>query len=299
MLTPLTQTLKQTFDQNGYVVAPQLFNQKEVDFYIDHYMRMNARNVGARGNSTHSLMADGGKDPGDWRKYDLTDANMDPLSRYPRMLQMHRNDPISLNWLLEPRINEVLTLLLGREPYAVQTMIYFKPPKARGQALHQDNYYLRVKPGTCIAAWMALDDCDVENGCLQVVPRSQNWDVLCTIKADTTKSFTEVTVPVPEGTPIEPVPMKAGDVLFFNGQLVHGSYPNTSANRFRRSLIAHYIEGDSQQVASWYKPTLRMDGSEVTLASSGKGTACGVWVDTQGRPMIEVNGYEMLEKESE
>ena len=27
--------------------------------------------------------------------------------------------------------------------------------------------------------------------------------------------------------------------------------------------------------------------------------ACGVWVDTQGRPMIEVNGYEMLEKESE
>jgi hypothetical protein len=42
-----------------------------------------------------------------------------------------------------------------------------------------------------------------------------------------------------------------------------------------------------------------MDGSEVTLASSGKGTACGVWVDTQGKPMIEVNGYEVLEKESE
>jgi phytanoyl-CoA hydroxylase len=290
---------KQTFDQNGFVVVPSLFNRDEVDFYIDHYMRMNARSVAAHGAVAHSLMADGVRDPGDWRKYDLTDATLDPLSRFPRMLQMHRKDPISLNWLLDPRINQVLTGLLEREPYAVQTMIYFKPPKARGQALHQDNYYLRVQPGTCIAAWMALDDCDVENGCLQAVPGSHTWDVLCTVKADTQTSFTDVTVPIPEGTPIEPISMKAGDVLFFNGQLVHGSFPNTSSNRFRRSLIGHYIEGDSQKVASWNMPTLRMDGSEVFLGESGKGTACGVWVDTQGTPMIEVNGYELLEKESE
>jgi hypothetical protein len=32
-------------------------------------------------------------------------------------------------------------------------MIYFKAAGARGQALHQDQYYLRVNPGTCCAAW--------------------------------------------------------------------------------------------------------------------------------------------------
>ncbi len=61
-------------------------------------------------------------------------------------------------------LNRVMTALLGAEPYAVQTMFYFKPAGARGQALHQDQYYLRAQLGTCMAAWMAVDDCDEENG---------------------------------------------------------------------------------------------------------------------------------------
>ncbi len=108
----------------------------------------------------------------------------------------------------------MLTGLLGRDPYAVQTMIYFKPPGARGQALHQDNYYLRVQPGTCIAAWMALDACDTANGCLQVVPGSHKWPILCTVPADTTQSFSDVTVPIPIGTPVVSIRMNPGDVLF-------------------------------------------------------------------------------------
>ena len=38
-----------------------------------------------------------------------------------------------------------------------------------------------------------------------------------------------MTVPLPEGAGRRsPVVMEAGDVLFFNGALVHGSYPNTT-----------------------------------------------------------------------
>ena len=223
----------------------------------------------------------------------------DPLVKHPRMLQMHRYDQDSLDWMLEPRIRDVLNGLLGREPLAVQTMIYFKPAGARGQALHQDNYYLRVQPGTCIAAWMALDPCDEENGCLRVVPGSQNWPVLCTVKADSAISFTDVTVPIPEGTEVVPAIMAPGDVLFFNGQIVHGSFPNTSADRFRRSLIGHYIEGDTQQVASWYHPVMRFDGSEVEIDVSDKGSQCGIWVDEEGRQIIEMAGYEVVEKATE
>ena len=101
-----TPQYKQTFDQNGYVVVPHLFSRDEVDAYIDHYMHMNARAVGAHGIVAHSLMAGDAKDPGDWRKYDSAEAVRDPLSRYPRMLQMHRTDPISLSWLL----NHALTM---------------------------------------------------------------------------------------------------------------------------------------------------------------------------------------------
>jgi ectoine hydroxylase-related dioxygenase (phytanoyl-CoA dioxygenase family) len=277
----LTAEQKAQFDRDGYVIVRGLFSEEETAAYREHYMRLSEERV---------IPAD------TW----FTGANPnDPLVQYPRMLQMHRWDQDSLDWMLEPRIRDVLTGLLGREPLAVQTMIYFKPAGARGQALHQDNYYLRVQPGTCIAAWMALDRCDEETGCLRVVPGSQTWPILCTVKADTATSFTDVMVPVPEGTPVVPAYMEPGDVLFFNGQIVHGSFPNRSQDRFRRSLIGHYIEGDSQKVATWYHPVMRFDGSEVEIDTSGKGSQCGIWVDEEGRQIIEMAGYEVVEKATE
>ena len=50
----------------------------------------------------------------------------------------------------------------------------FKPPGARGQAVHQDNYYLRVPPYTCVAAWVASTS-STENGGLEVSPARTGW----------------------------------------------------------------------------------------------------------------------------
>jgi hypothetical protein len=82
--------------------------------------------------------------------------------------------------------------------------------------------------------------------------------------------------------------MQAGDVLFFNGQLIHGSFPNTSTTRFRRALIGHYIVGEAEKVAKFYHPALRMDGSEVVLGVSERGGPCGVWVEQDGTPVVEI-----------
>ena len=256
------------YQESGYVIARGLFGAEEVQSYQEHFMQMRAA----------------GTYPGDFAGVDLQSS--DPLKRYPRMIHMHRWDDVSLRWMLEKRLNDWMTDLLGVEPYAVQTMFYFKPAGGRGQALHQDQYYLKVHPGTCIAAWMALDDCDQENGCLQVVPTTHELPILCTVQADTSQSFTDVTVPIPEGMHPEPVLMQAGDVLFFNGQLVHGSFPNTSENRFRRSLIGHYIVGEAEQVAKFYQPVLRMDGTPVAMGISEGGSECGVWVHEESGPVV-------------
>jgi ectoine hydroxylase-related dioxygenase (phytanoyl-CoA dioxygenase family) len=156
-------------------------------------------------------------------------------------------------------------------------MVYFKPAGARGQALHQDQRYLRVENGTCIAAWLALDDCDPENGCMSVVPGTQNLPMICPVKSDTSVSFTTETVELPESYVPTPVLMKAGDVLFFNGSLVHGSGPNVSEGRFRRSLIAHYAVAEATAIASFYHPVLRMDGTVVELEVNPYGGPCGVF----------------------
>jgi len=271
----IDERAKRDFDERGYVVRRALFDAGEAAFWRDHFMSL--REAGAYPGDVV------GVDPG----------SDDPLRRYPRMIHMHRWDEVALAWLLEPRLAQALTTLLdGVEPFAVQTMLYFKPPKARGQALHQDQYYLRVKPGTCIAAWMALDQCDEENGCLEVVPGSHEWPVLCTIPADTTQSFTDVTVPIPDDAEVVPVVMEPGDVLFFNGSLVHGSEPNRS-DRFRRALVGHYIQGGARECALWYHPALRMDGSTIELEQGAGGGACGEWVERDGRPAIELTGISV------
>ena len=277
----VTEEHKQYFQENGYVVIRGLFSPDEVAHYRDHYMTLRRH----------------GSYPGDLSGVD-TQSN-DPLKRYPRMIHMHRWDEVSLHWLLDERLNACLTGLLGREPYAVQTMIYFKPAGARGQALHQDNFYLRAQPGTCMAAWMALDPCDEANGCMQVVPGSHAWPLLCTTKADTKVSFTDVTVPLPEGQEVHAVEMEPGDVLFFNGAVVHGSYPNTTADRFRRALIGHYIEGAAEQVATFYHPALRMDGTPLELTISQGGGECGVWVERDGVQMVELAGQEAVVRKHE
>lgn len=263
---------KQFYEENGYVVAPHLFCSDEAAFYREHFMRLRAA----------------GAYPGDMVADTKLD-DKDPLRRFPRMIHMHRWDDVSLRWLLDARINDCLTGLLGAEPLAVQTMLYFKPPGARGQALHQDNFYLRVQPGTCMAAWLALDRCDEANGCMRVVPGSHRWPILCVERADVSASFTDVTVPIPAGQDARPVLMEPGDVLFFHGSLVHGSFPNTTADRFRRSLIGHYVEGDSVQLTEFDQPALRMDGTPVRLDASPGGGPCGVWVDrNDGRVEAEM-----------
>jgi ectoine hydroxylase-related dioxygenase (phytanoyl-CoA dioxygenase family) len=274
-LTPQAlQANRAQFDSEGYTVVRGVFSPMEIAELVSHYMEI--RRQGAHEGDFAGVPIGG-------------DDNIpDPLQQYPRMIHMHRWDGKSLNWMLDDRINTIMTALLDKSPYAVQTMLYFKPPGARGQGLHQDQYYLRVQPGTCMAAWLPLDDCDEANGCMQVVPGSHLLPLLCTVPSDTTQSFTDVMVPVPEGMEVKPVIMKAGDMFFFNGQMIHGSYPNTSSDRFRRSLIGHYIVGDAEKVAKYYHPVLRMDGSEVELGISKSGGQCGVWVERDGKTVIEM-----------
>lgn len=263
-------SIRADFDEYGYTLVPGLFSPQEAAGLRDHFM----------------ALREAGEYPGDMAGFDLTAD--DPLIRYPRMIHMHRFDDTSLRWMLSDRIAGTVATLLGEEPLAAQTMLYFKPPGARGQALHQDQYFLRAAPGTCVAAWMALDDVDETNGCLQVVPGSHRLPILCTEAADTSRSFTDVAVSVPPDMQPTPVVMKAGDVLFFHGQLIHGSNPNVTSDRFRRTLIAHYINSSAEKVADYYFPLVRRDGTEVTLQDSEPGGPCGRFVDTSGRPVLEM-----------
>ncbi len=260
ILPPLElQQLHERFERDGYCVCRGLFAQEEVAELLGHFMDLHAA----------------GPIPGVFAPVPLTDSGGDILRAYPRMLHPHRVSAVARRYLLHPRVLGVLWELFGEEPWAAQSMLYFKPPSARGQALHQDDYYLKTSPGRCIAAWTALDPADEANGGMLIVPGTQGIPILCPHEADPRLSFTREEVDVPAGLQPEAVRLQPGDVLFFNGSVIHGSYPNSSADRFRRAFICHYVSRSTQHIGRHYHPLLRPDGSELRVAESTWGGPCG------------------------
>ncbi|MPY62068.1 phytanoyl-CoA dioxygenase family protein [Streptomyces spongiae] len=254
------------FDENGYLVVRGLFSAAEIDDLCAEFTELHA---GGRVPGHFEPRTTGAGDPAD------------PLHTYPRVMHPHRINGLSLRVLLDARLRRVLEDLLGEEALAAQSMFYFKPPGARGQALHQDNFYLRVEPGTCVAAWIACDVIDRENGGLEVVPGTHRMDLFCPEEADAELSFVREYVPPPPGLTTVPVDMEPGDVLFFNGSLVHGSQPNRTDDRFRRSFIGHYVGRSTERIGAWYH-TLTMSGDPVALPVSEGAGPCGTEFEPTG-----------------
>jgi phytanoyl-CoA hydroxylase len=268
------------FRRDGFVAVRQVFSPREIAEIRDTFMEM-AGNGPVEGLSEASEALNRGGA--------AAHAPDDPLALYPRMLHPHKHGdkpvgPLSMKYMLHPALEPILAALLEEEPVAVQSMFYFKPPASRGQALHQDNFYLRVKPHTCLAAWVAIDDADEENGGMQCVPNTQSYPIQCPEQSDSAESFTIEHVTPPEGFRAHAVPLKAGDVLFFNGNVIHGSGPNRSRTRFRRAFICHYVARNTVELSHWYSTPYRFTGELLSIPAATGGGPCGTAADGQRGP---------------
>lgn len=272
----LTTEQKQQFERDGFLAMRGLFGRDEIEAIRETFMAQ-AEDGPVPGLSDVPRAREG-----------APAAQNDPLARYPRMMHPHKHldkpvGPLALRYMRDPRLKPILAELFGEDPFACQSMFYFKPPGARGQDLHQDNFYLRVKPGTCMAAWVAVDDADAGNGGMMCVPQTASLDIACPEKADPTLFFTSEHVEPPPGLEPQMMNLKAGDVLFFNGSVIHGSTPNTSADRFRRSLIFHYVPASTVEMSHYYE-ALSFDGEKQDIAVNLDGGPCGTTQELPAGP---------------
>jgi ectoine hydroxylase-related dioxygenase (phytanoyl-CoA dioxygenase family) len=110
-----------------------------------------------------------------------------------------------------------------------------------------------LRPNTQVTAWVALDDVDVSNGCMSMVPGSHLWgDQMAFLR--TAEGGFELPKEY-EGKPVEVVsrPVAKGEVHYHHSLTWHGSHNNTSG-RPRRAIAIHLMGGDTEFVASGNHP---------------------------------------------
>ena len=123
-----------------------------------------------------------------------------------------------------------------------------KPPEA-GTELpwHQDNGYTPLLPEAYLTCWLALDDADLDNGCLWVIPGSHRQGTLAHRNAADGGPFrVGHDGPASDGVP---VPVPRGSVLAFSSLLLHRSGPNSTGRR-RLAWILQYCGATARSALS-------------------------------------------------
>jgi ectoine hydroxylase-related dioxygenase (phytanoyl-CoA dioxygenase family) len=176
----------------------------------------------------------------------------------------HKVSEVAMGAMKNPRVIAALTGLIGPNVKAMQSMLFIKSEGKPGQAWHQDEYFIPTRDRSLTAAWIALDDATVENGCLWALPGSHRPGVLYPARDQTDPRFDCTTeaydFPYRDEDAV-PLEVPAGAAVIFNGYLLHRSLQNSGAHGYRRALVNHYMSAES--LLPWKWPT---DGTHMAAA---------------------------------
>jgi len=149
---------------------------------------------------------------------------------------MHHG-PAAFNLLRNPKLLDAVEAFVGPEVYSNPVQhVRLKPPerclpaKDLGNAAisrtywHQDQGVMTedADDSNILTVWVPITEATVENGCLEVVPRSHHAGLGPHCFTPSSKGLPEVHV----GDTRVPLPMSPGDVLFMTRLTKHGSLSN-------------------------------------------------------------------------
>jgi ectoine hydroxylase-related dioxygenase (phytanoyl-CoA dioxygenase family) len=156
----------------------------------------------------------------------------------------HHLDPEFEALVGDPRIVAPMCDLVGDERVALWTdkLNFKRPEEGSGFRWHQDSPYwahasdhLDQLPNVMLA----LDDADVDNGCLRVVRGSHRRGLLPGRQGDGVLGPLFTDPDAFDAAEQVPAVMLAGSLFFFSPHTVHGSEPNRSG-RARRACVLTY-----------------------------------------------------------
>jgi phytanoyl-CoA hydroxylase len=226
----LTKAQVEQYRERGYLVVPDV---------------LDAGLLGEIRRTVDAIVADAGKLTAHTDVYDLEESHTPEKPRLRRIKTPHKHFPFFAELTRNPRITEILAQLIGPDIRLHGAKLNMKSA-GYGAAVewHQDWAFYPHTNDDVLATGIYLDDCDMENGPLLVVPDTHKGPVN---DHHANGYFVGAMDPELEGLDYSkavPLTGKAGSMTIHHARLVHGSAVNTSSKP-RRLLLHEYAAADA------------------------------------------------------
>jgi ectoine hydroxylase-related dioxygenase (phytanoyl-CoA dioxygenase family) len=161
------------------------------------------------------------------------------------LLDRHFDHPFIMELATLPNVLDCVEELMGPNILLLATHFFCKyGPDTKYVAWHQDVTYWGLEPSRALTVWYAVDDSDIENGCMRVIPGSHLAGIREHSKAYAAGNLLSVNQEAPvadaEAANAVDLELRAGEASVHDGMTVHCSLPNLS-NRRRCGLTLRYV----------------------------------------------------------
>lgn len=222
------ENIAEYFDENGYISPLDVLNNQEAKELRANFDKCEEE-IGKE-NATYSM-----------HNVHMTHEWVLKVATHPRMLA-----PIKA--ILGPNLIVLDSRFITKYPTPADKDAFV--------AWHQDVRYWGVD-GEVISVWLAVDDADVENGCMIVIPGSHKMGILTHESADKGGNLLTSNQAIPlelfDVSKSVPCPLKAGQMSLHHGHIVHGSETNRSSRR-RCGYVIRYIASTARPVLDQDRP---------------------------------------------
>lgn len=218
---------------NGFVVLPSLFTAAEMAALSREVTRLCRGAYGA----IEGLEATRPDEP-----------EADLLRRYMACHVVHKALPLTRTMLADRRIVDVVSAPIGPNVKCLHSVLFLKAPGEPGNAWHQDETFIPTRDRSLTTVWIAIDDAEIANGCLRFLPGSHASGILWPMRPhnDPELDRAEIAFGFPHAEDdAGVVEIASGSAVMFNGYTLHGSFPNRTLDRFRRSVQFVYMRAES------------------------------------------------------
>ena len=160
---------------------------------------------------------------------------------------LHDLNPVFKNFSYQEKVKGLVFSLGINHPKIVQSMYLLKQPKIGNQVdLHQDSTFIYTTPETCLGLWFALEDANVNNGCLWAIPGDHHTPLREKLMKHNNSTHMEVldTTPFDLSKAI-PLEVKAGTLVVLHGRMPHYSEYNHS-NKSRHAYSLHVVDAKAE-----------------------------------------------------